>query len=353
MNKQQNHLHIESSLPNIAFIVGMGRSGTTLLTSMLNMNPEIISTPENEFILFSYNPYVFKNFNNPNVVKSFIDIFNYNFNNVITIWKPKSIEKDVINLKIKSYANMCKLVYLNYPLSQKEKSVVKWVIDKNPSYSLHINKLNNVFPQAKYIVIVRDFRDNIVSRKKYSENFASIYSLAAAWNYFYYKIFKSIHKNNLSYHLVRYEDLVNFPKESLQEICNYLGVTFTDEMLRFQDFSKDLKAHAKENISDEKFKKISSMHSNLDNEVNSNRVEAYLDELSSSDISILDNVCSFYANKFNYSILENKNNKISYYKKFTYKLAYAQIVIFNFFKTMYYNVPSSLRLIFKQKSNKS
>jgi hypothetical protein len=352
MNKQQNHLHIESSLPNIAFIVGMGRSGTTLLTSMLNMNPEIISTPENEFILFSYNPYVFKNFNNPKVVKSFINIFNYNFNNVITIWKPKSIDKDVLKLKIKSYANLCKLVYLNYPLSKKEMSSVKWVIDKNPSYSLQINKLNKVFPDAKYIVIVRDYRDNIVSRNKYSDTLVSIYNLAAAWNYFYDRIYESISQNNLSYHLVRYEDLVNSPKESLQEICNYLSVTFTDEMLKFQDFSKDLKAHAKQNISDEKFKKVSTMHSNLDNEVNSNRVEAYLDELSSSDISILDNVCSFYANKFNYSILENKNNKISYYKKLTYKSAYAQIVIFNFLKTMYYNVPASLRLIFKQKSNK-
>ena len=343
---EQNNI---SFLPGIAFIVGMGRSGTTLLTSMLNMNPEIISTPENEFILFSYHPYVFKNFNNPKVVKSFIAIFNYNFNNVITIWKPKSIDKDVLKLKIKSYANMCKLVYLNYPLSHKEKSAVKWVIDKNPSYSLQINKLNKVFPDAKYIVIVRDYRDNIVSRNKYSDTPVSIYNLAAAWNYFYDKIYESIAQNNLSYHLVRYEDLVSFPTETLQKICNYLNVTFTEEMLKFQDFSKHLKAHAKENISEEKFKKISSMHSNLDNEVNSKRVDAYLDVLSNTDISILDYVCSNYAHKFNYAKSEINVKQISISEKLKYKLAYAQVVVFNFLKTVYYKSPISFRLIFKQK----
>ena len=349
MSQQVSESNIDNGLPGIAFIVGMGRSGTTLLTSMLNMNPEIISTPENEFILFSYNPYVFKNFNNPKVVKSFIAIFNYNFNNVITIWKPKSIDKDVLKLKIKSYANMCKLVYLNYPLSHKEKNLVKWVIDKNPSYSLQINKLNKVFPDAKYIVIVRDYRDNIVSRNKYSDTSVSIYNLAAAWNYFYDKIYESISQNNLSYHLVRYEDLVSFPIETLQKICNYLNVTFTEEMLKFQDFSKHLKAYAKENISEEKFKKISSMHSNLDNEVNSKRVDAYLDVLSNSDISILDYICSNYAHKFNYAKSEIKVKQISISEKIKYKLAYVQVVVFNFLKMLYYKFPISFRLIFKQK----
>lgn len=349
MNKQLNDLYKDDGLPNIAFIVGMGRSGTTLLTSMLNMNPEIIATPENEFIAFSYSPFVFKDFNNPDVLKSFLNIFNFAFSSVITIWKPKNLNNDAFQLKIKSYSNICKLVYLNYPLSQKNKQNVKWVIDKNPSYSLHINKLNTVFPNAKYIVIVRDYRDNIVSRIKYSDNFVSIYSLAAAWNYFYKKIYKSIEQNNLSFHLVRYEDLVNFPTESLQEICNYLGVTFTDEMLKFQDFAKHLKAHAKVNVSEEKFMKINSMHANLDNEVNTNRVEAYKDELSLSDISFLDYVCSKNGNKFNYSVFENNVKRISIKELLKYKSSYFQVVVFYFFKILYYRLPVSFRLIFIKK----
>lgn len=342
--------NIKKPLPGIAFILGMGRSGTTLLTSMLNMNPAIIATPENEFILFSYSPYAFKNFNDPVIVKSFINIFNYNYNNVINIWKPNNLDLDIESLGKKNYSNVCKLVYLNYPLSNKKKSDVKWVIDKNPSYSLHVNKLNKVFPEAKYIVIVRDYRDNVVSRKKYSDNNVSILKLAAAWNYFYSKIFQSFNDLKISHHFVKYEDLVNSPTESLQGICNYLGVDYTPDMLKFQEFSKQIKAHAKETVSEEKFQKISAMHSNLDNQVNSNRVDAYINELSLDDITALDYACKSYAEKFEYKLDLSNLKNISLKNKIKYKIIYMQVAFFNIIKNLYYKFPMSLRLFFKQKN---
>jgi len=46
------------------FIVGVGRSGTSLLQSMLNAHPEIVSTPETHFL----RKYVFPNLNEDKVV---------------------------------------------------------------------------------------------------------------------------------------------------------------------------------------------------------------------------------------------------------------------------------------------
>lgn len=40
------------SNPSLNFIVGIGRSGTTLLMSMLNAHPKLQATPEVNFFVF-------------------------------------------------------------------------------------------------------------------------------------------------------------------------------------------------------------------------------------------------------------------------------------------------------------
>lgn len=341
-----NNTH--TKLPDIAFIVGMGRSGTTMLTSMLNMNEQVIATPENEFIMFSYSYFKAKNFSSVKQANFFSTIFNYDFNNVINIWKPVGLVSKIANLKDKTFANVCKLVYLCYPLSNKNSEKVNWVIDKNPSYSLHMGVLNSIYPDAKYILIVRDYRDNIVSRKKYSDKSSSIYKLAAAWNYYYSQIFKAIDNYKLQYFIVKYEDLVEFPEKTLQGICRYLDVEYTVEMLKFQEFSKEIKKHAQSNLSEAKFTKVSNMHSNLDKEVNTERVEAFKKELSPSEIDILDAVCLKHAKTFNYKASRN-NLSLKFSEKLKYVIALIEIIIFDKIKKSYYLLPLKFRLLFKKK----
>lgn len=294
-------LKTTSSLPKIAFIVGMGRSGTTLLTNMLNSNPEIIASPENEFIIHSYNTFYQQNFSDEKVVDAFIDMFSQNFNRVISIWKPgPELKSDILQLKDTSFANICKLAYLNYPLSLKDKNNVTWVIDKNPSYSLHIDKISEIFPDAKFIVIVRDYRDNILSRRKYSDENVPIHKLAADWNYYYDSIFKSLATKNIPFHLIKYEDLASDPTKHLQSLCSYINVPYTEQMLNFQELSKEIKKHAVENVSKEKNEKIQRMHGNLEKKVNTERVNAYVNELNPSEIALLDFACEKLASRFGY-----------------------------------------------------
>lgn len=339
-----------TALPNIAFIVGMGRSGTTMLTSMLNMNEQIIATPENEFILFSGSSFATKDFTKSSTVKSFSKIFDYNFNNVINIWKPMNLKDSIEQLSHRSYADICKLVYLLYPLANKKITNVKWVIDKNPSYSLHIKFLQKLYPKAKYIILTRDYRDNILSRKKYSDKDSTIYKLAASWNYYYDEIFKAVSKYNLSARIIRYEDLVQNPEKTLTDICTFLGVEFNEEMLNFQGFSKVIKEHAKTTLSESKFEKISNMHSNLDSAVNTERMQAFKNELSPEDIGILDTLCYKHGAKFDYTLFHENHKKQSFAQKIIYKFALFQIVLHKYLSNLYYKIPVSVRLIFKEKS---
>jgi hypothetical protein len=331
----------------MAFIVGIGRSGTTMLTNMLNSNPEVISTPENEFLLFTHSSFKNKDFSSPKNVDSFLAVFEYDFNKVLSVWQPNpKVREEILNLKEKSYADVCKQVYLNYPFSNKDNQAVKCIVDKNPVYSLYIDKISEIYPKAKYIVIVRDFRDNVLSRRKYSSPGSSVYNLAVTWNYFYDSVFHSINKNNLDHYILRYEDLVTSPEATLRKLCSFMGVNYTPDMLAFQSMSKKLKEHVKETRNEEIYKKISGMHSNLDKAVNSDRVNSFETELSKKEIEIIDYICYKYAQKFNY---KTGNKTVSATDKFRILISEIFVRTFYRIKQVYYSIPTTLRMPWTKK----
>lgn len=337
------HPNTTSISPEIAFIIGMGRSGTTLLTNMLNSHPEVIATPENEFVIHSFQAFEHQDFNNEKVVDAFIQMFDQNFNRVISIWKPGSeLKRDIQTSADKSFATICKLAYLNYPLSHKEKKNVTWVVDKNPSYSMHIEKLNSLFPKAKFIVIVRDYRDNILSRRKYSDENVPIHKLAADWNYYYERIFRDLKKCGKSFHLIRYEDLAENPTDYLSGICNFIGVPYTPEMLNFQDLSKEIRKHATENVSKEKNEKIQRMHANLEKKVNTERVKAYKNELTTSEIALLDVACEDLAKKFGYK-KDELNVAPGLSDKLYYRYCYLKTSVWGMLINFKYRLPVAWR----------
>ncbi len=338
----------ENTLPDISFIVGMGRSGTTLLTNMLNSHPFVIATPENEFILFSFHSFFGKKFTNQKTITSFTNMFSYNFSKIVSIWKPsENLTHDIQKLKNKTYANICKLAYLNFPLANKNVSAVTHVVDKNPIYSLHIDKINRVYPDAKYIVLVRDFRDNAVSRKKYGNTKDSIFMLAASWNYFYKKIFSKLNQLNINYITVRYEDLASDPESTLKNICHYLKIEYSENMLQFQHQIDKTKEHAKQNLSDSVFNKITEMHANLYKEVNTNRVNAYEKELNQEEILALNFFCNEYGQKFNY--INHQAKAVTFLWRLKFLLANTKLRIYYTLKNVYYRLPLNLRLKFLEK----
>jgi hypothetical protein len=348
MNKKQEIIKT-ADLPQMAFIIGIGRSGTTLLTNMLNSNPEVLSTPENEFILFSQSSFSDKDFNDAEVINAFINMFGFEYNKVTSIWKPSAeLRNDIFNLEEKTFANVCKLVYLNYPIGGKIRTKVKTIVDKNPVYSLYLNNISRIYPSARYIVLTRDFRDNALSRKKYAHRKTSVFELAVSWNYYYENLFKTIKKVNLEHKIVRYEDLVSDSENVLKEICDFLQVTYSAEMLNFQDLSRKIKKHVKESASEKVFSKISKMHSNLETEVNQNRVKAYEKELSAQETAILEYVCEDYGKKFGYLDQEKSITKEPFWnlrKQFNYLFLRSYYTCMN----VYYSLPVSYRLRFLKK----
>lgn len=331
----------------MTFIVGMGRSGTTMLTNILNLNPKVIACPENEFILFTAHHFKNADFTNEAIVDEFVKLFDYRFSKIISFWKPKpELKNSISSLKNKSFANVCKQVYLHYPFAKNNHENI-WIIDKNPIYSLYMDDLNQLFPESKFIVLTRDYRDNILSRKKFSDKQSSLYTLAVSWNYFYDSIFKSIHKNKLDYTLLRYEDLVGHPTESLQKLCTFLNIEFDEQMLHFQDLSKDIKTYIKQNLTDSEFRKLTTMHHNLEKTINKDRVESYIKELTADEIEILDYICSKHAKSFHYNPISQI--KPTWLTKIRTWMSYCKLKTYYYLHSIGYKIPLRIKLLLADK----
>lgn len=117
--------------------------------------------------------------------------------------------------------------------------------DKTPLNSESPFWLNKVSPNSKFIFLLRNVFDTVASRKTaFDESIPSAFKR-------YANTWKSMSKFKRQHgELVRqvfYEDLVNSPSETMQSICDFLGLTYSDKMLSADELPHgdgDLAHHA-------------------------------------------------------------------------------------------------------------
>ncbi len=340
MKSQKNNLDITP-----CFVVGIGRSGTTLLTDMLNGNPCISAAPENNFILFGKN---LSTLSGSGLIAEFKTLFTLNHNHTQSIWKPdlSFLEKYNVNESHISYQELCKEVYLhNNPT--KDKNQIKVFVDKNPVYSLYVKDLIALFPDAKFIIITRDYRDNIVSRRKHTEGTISklMVSYSASWSLYYTSILKYEQKFPDKFIRVKYEDIVEQPKETLSKITDFLTITFNEKMLYTHENSV-MEKFEKADLSQAAKDKIIEMHHRLRMPLNNERINYWKDKFSNQDLILIETICSKTAKKFNYMSFSKANlvEKIWGYLRIVtiYPLFRLSVILYYF---PYYSLPYKLKKI--------
>ncbi len=215
------------------FIVGRGRSGTTLLQFLLNAHPKLSVAPEALFImnLYKENAHV-KEWNREKLLSFYDDLW---FEERLNDWhlQKENLRYDLLACRREvSFADLCKIVYANYATLQ-EKEDVSIFGDKNPHHCLFLKELISVFPDSKFIHFVRDYRDTILSYQKVKFDVHGTSALAYRWKKYNQEILKYSQRYPDQFILLRYEDLLAEPEHHLERICLFLGVDFTPGMLEF------------------------------------------------------------------------------------------------------------------------
>lgn len=224
----------------IFFIVGRPRSGTTLLRTLFDAHPDVCIPVECKFIIDLYPKYGKITLWTKSLLKDFfLDLLEqWRFD----IWKTDN-EKLLTDLLEcageNTYANICKVVYLNYP-SFFNKNEIKIFGDKNPGYTIYTERLLKIFPDAKFIHITRDYRDNYISITNVDFEMPIISMTVAKWVNFINKFNRAAKRHPGKYTNIRFEDLVNDPVNQFKRLCQFVGIEYSEEVFDFYKKKKEV-----------------------------------------------------------------------------------------------------------------
>ena len=120
----------------------------------------------------------------------------------------------------------------------------RWALhDIATLYEMHI--ANEWFPEARFLHIVRDVRDVALSHKSYRYGSSNACEVSLAWR-------EAVRTNLMMgkilgperYKVVRFEELIDASEETLQQICDFFGLSFDVRMLIYaEDVNRKVPAH--------------------------------------------------------------------------------------------------------------
>ena len=217
------------------FIVGMQRSGTTMLRFMLNAHPRIAIPFESDFI-----PKFYKKLGEygdlgcaTNMQRLLSDISAQPFVKRGNLVRSCSA---VLERNPRSYSGLIASMYGVYAEHEGKQ---RWG-DKDPDYISEIDVLWKLFPDCRIIHIVRDGRGVANSLRKLTWGSKNILRIAHRWSWqstLGHKMGVVIGPKHFME--VRYEDLVAAPESCLRRICEFVEEPFDEQMLHYYERAAD------------------------------------------------------------------------------------------------------------------
>lgn len=277
----------------VFFIIGRPRTGTTLLRSLFDAHPNVQIPWECQFVLNLYPKY-------GKITHWTKEILTGYYTDLLEQWQfsawnidREKLQNDLYDLEGETtYVMICQTVYLNY-ISFYNKETITLLGDKNHGYTIYTDRLKKLYPDAKFIYILRDYRDNYHSVTKVDFELPVVSLVVYKWKYFYKKALQAALKYPDSFYFIRYEDLATDPHLHFRKICEFLGIDYLPEVF---DFYK-MKEKADEMYPGDILQKH---HKSLFNPINTSRLGLWKKSMSRRQIRIADQVAGSYAEKAGY-----------------------------------------------------
>ncbi len=217
------------------FIIGSGRSGTTLLRRILVAHPDVFIPPET-YVLGN----VIKNFSLlkrlpwSKIVTYSLAQFEYHheFTLFETSLRPLVIELRQAPLESRSLAYLLDRFYRHTAEQSGWPRRSRWG-DKTPRNSYWLDEIFSVFPRAKFIHLVRDGYDFVESAARMSGRARRLNPIEAAW--YWRRSVRACREFGgrwpLAYRELKYEALVVQPETEVQRLCEFIHLQYHPTML--------------------------------------------------------------------------------------------------------------------------
>jgi hypothetical protein len=219
---------LDEARPPAPFVVGLTRSGTTLLRMMLDAHPLLAVPPETHFV-----PELIKAARAEAGVDGMLAAMTSN-----RTWEDFGIETTAIRERLVQLpaGDAAGAVRAFFEAYAEKQGKPRWG-DKTPAYMLSVQRIGRTLPEARFIHLIRDGRDVALSQSARALNEQPpAPEQAARW-------VKRIRKSREQasalkgprYVEARYEDLVRDPETTLRRICEFVDLPWDEAMLSYHE----------------------------------------------------------------------------------------------------------------------
>lgn len=223
--------------PPAPFVVGVGRSGTTLLRLMLDAHSQVAIPPETHFLPNLLEASGRLRFTPASVVDAIVE-------DPHRRWNDFGIEREELHQRFRAIPrfNLSDAIRAFYLLYAEQQGKERWG-DKTPDYLKRMRRIERVLPEARFIHVIRDGRDVTLSNNRRIAERGHREPLPAGrsarrWRNRIEKA-RSDGPKLGGYLEVRYEDLVIDTEPTLRRVCEFSALEFEPAMLRYHENAED------------------------------------------------------------------------------------------------------------------
>lgn len=241
----------------LIYIIGVGRSGTSMLMTLLNGHSHIAFTPETHFLRF----YMGSEDSKRQIENRGAD------------WFLKLLENDPYFQRLQLPAEDLLAPYLSgdkvFDLTEIYREILSRYLhrrgksmigDKDPRYIDYLPVIKSLFPRARIIHIYRDPRDMVLSKTKAEWSAHRPYWVNALISQIQMKRGRATARELFAdrYYELAYETLISEPEATLSRLLTFLGLEFEPAMLDLKQSAQELVDPAEMQWKDRTFQPVIS-----------------------------------------------------------------------------------------------
>ena len=280
-------MHSAPNQVNPIFIVGMPRSGTTLLRTLLSAHPAIAIPPETHFLNHWMLRYQAADLTRPAIFNRFWDEFCKS-----DFMVRSGLDPDTAKGRIQSAGDInFKGIFTTLLLMYAEAKGKRRCAEKTPAHYQYMHVLLDWFPHGRLIFVQRDPRGVVASLLKvpWAPDFA--YVSARNWTRSCSILEQCASDQRVL--CLRYESLVEQTEHELKRVCEFVGEEFTSAMLERtgSDINDNIDVNDKMDESDKIINMWSKEHlRSAFRPVDSESVEKWRVTLSGYQIAVIEHI---------------------------------------------------------------
>lgn len=204
---------MSSKYQSPVFIVGLPRSGTTLLQSLLCSTEQFFPIPETHF------------FSRAAKGLPSVGLTKESISTIANIMRQKAILEFIVD---------------DFAGCEKKQEVFERIVDrfnvsdcsrfleKTPRHIFFFDEIMKLYPSAKFICLLREPRNHAASILNMGENGKTITLLSIAYNRFVRTAHSIAKSGNVL--IINYEELADNSEETVKKLCGFINIPYDESM---------------------------------------------------------------------------------------------------------------------------